>query len=65
VYHAAELSYIELQSLIQQLVAACLLYVPARRSVVMDLQLIRPQIQHLLYRAVAASHYKLVYYLLH
>jgi hypothetical protein len=31
----------------------------------MDLQPVRPQIQHPLYQAVAASHHKLVYYLLH
>jgi hypothetical protein len=60
-----ELGYIKLQSLIQQLIAACLLHVPARRSVVIDLQPVRPQIQYLLYWAVAASHYELVHYLLH
>jgi hypothetical protein len=65
VHHAAELGYIELQSLVQQLVAACPLHVPARRGVVMDLQPVRPQIQHPLHRAVAASHHELVHYLLH
>ena len=64
-YYTTELGYIELQPLIQQLVATYLLYVPVGRSIIIDLQSIRPQIQHLLYRAVAASHYKLVYYLLY
>jgi hypothetical protein len=62
--YAAELRYAKVQLLVQQLIA-CLLHVPARRSVVIDLQPIHPQIQHPLHQPVAAAHYELVYYLLY
>jgi hypothetical protein len=63
VHYAVELGYVKLQSLVQQFITPCLLYMPMGRSVVMNLQPIRSQIQYLLYGTVAALHYKLVYYL--
>lgn len=49
VHYATELRHIKLQPLVQQLISTHLLNMPARRSVVIDLQPVRPQIQHLLY----------------
>ena len=43
-HYAAELGYAKLQVLVQQLLLANLLNVPARCSVIIDLQLVRPQV---------------------
>lgn len=64
-HYAAKLGYVELDVLVQQLVLAHLLNVPVAGCVEMDLQPICSQIQHLLHRAMAASHYKSIYYLFH
>ena len=64
-HYTAELRYVKLQPLVQQLIAARLFYMPARRRVVIDLQPVRPQIQHPLHQAIAAAHYKRVHHLLH
>jgi hypothetical protein len=44
VYYAAELRYAEMQILAQQLILPYLLYMPARRRVVLDLEPVRTQI---------------------
>lgn len=59
------MGHVELQSLTQQLVAACPLYMPPGRGIVIDLQPVCPQIQHPLHWPMAALHHELVYHLLH
>jgi hypothetical protein len=64
VYHAVELRFVELQALVQRLISANPLNMTAGRCVVLDLQLVRSQIQHPLHQAVAAAHNEPVHHLL-
>ena len=62
-HHTTELRHIELRLLIQQLVAIALIHVALARGVIIDLQPVYSQIQHLLYGSFGTSNYKLVYHL--